>query len=182
MKCFLDACVLFPDVMRNMLIGAARADLFVPTWSERVLEEWVRAVGRVQDGSEALVRLEISRLQEDFPHASVIPRKADIARLYLPDPDDVHVLAAAIAASADLLITLNAKDFPRHTLNSEGLSRSDPDAFLVSLWKEAPEVLSKIAKDAQSQVERVNGQSQTARTFFKKARLPKLAKALDTPT
>jgi len=54
-----------------------------------------------------------------------------IPALELPDPDDRHVLAAAIKSGADLIITFNLDDFPDHALASYGLGACHPDSFLV---------------------------------------------------
>ncbi|MEM8631752.1 MAG: PIN domain-containing protein [Pseudomonadota bacterium] len=176
MKVLIDACVLYPTVMREMVMGVAGKGLFHPIWSERLLEEWARAAARNGDG--AMARLEIEALEKSWPSASVAPRSADLDRLVLPDPNDVHVLAAAIAGSADLLLTLNAKDFPRHTLTAEGLSRQDPDGFLRALWGESPRPVEEVGAAVAAKAEALSGQSQPLRGLLKKARMPRLAKAL----
>ncbi len=176
MKVLLDACVLFPTVMREVLLGVAAAGLYEPLWSDRILEEWARAAGRHGDG--ALARLDVSAVAAAFPKASVMPRTGDMRRLVLPDPNDVHVLAAAIAGSARLIVTLNAKDFPRHTLSAEGLSRQDPDAFLRALWAEAPDVVAGVAGAVRARAEARSGEPQPMRALLKRARLPRLARAM----
>ncbi|MEM6637253.1 MAG: PIN domain-containing protein [Pseudomonadota bacterium] len=178
MKVLLDACVLFPTVMRTLLIGAAEAGLYQPLWSPRILEEWARAVGRDDPAAGSAVRAEAALLDVKWPASSCLPHQRDLDRLVLPDPNDVHVLASAIAGSADLLVTLNARDFPRHTLNAEGLSRQDPDAFLRALWSEAPSKIESIAETASAQATKVSGKAMPLRSVLKRARLPRLAKAL----
>ena len=176
MKVLLDTCVPFPTVMREVLLGVATAGLYQPLWSDRILQEWARAAERHGDG--AMARLEVSEVAAAFPRASVTPRTGDMRRLVLPDPNDVHVLAAAIAGSASLIVTLNAKDFPRHTLNAEGPSRQDPDAFLRALWAEAPDVVAAVAEAVRARAEDRSGAPQPLRALLKRARLPRLAKAL----
>jgi len=175
LKAFLDACVLYPTVVREMLLGAAAAGLYEPKWSPRVLEEWARAAART--GYETEARSEIARLAQAWPRASVQPKAGDMGRLYLPDEDDVHVLAAAVAAGADLLITLNARDFPRHALTAEGLSRQDPDGFLRALWAEDPAALARVAAGVHGRAVAA-GAEMDLRGLLKRARLPRLAKAL----
>lgn len=175
MKVFLDACVLFPSVMREVLLGAAREGLYQPLFSARVLEEWARAAARF--GEESFARTEIALLRANWKGAEVLPNKGDLDRLVLPDEDDVHVLAAAIAGSADLLITLNAKDFPRHTLTAEGLSRQDPDSFLRALLDENPEAMKRVASHTFSIACRMDNPPKDVSSLLKKARLPRLAKA-----
>jgi hypothetical protein len=98
--------------------------------------------------------------------------------LWLPDPADTHVLAAAIAGYADTIITLNAKDFPRQILAEEGLSRSDPDAFLQGIWQAQPEMMADVANNVLSEARRLSSEDWQLRALLKKARLPRLAKAL----
>jgi predicted nucleic acid-binding protein len=175
-KILLDACVLFPTVMREVLLGVAAAGLYEPLWSERILEEWVRASERVGEG--AFGKIDAAAVAAAFPNALIVPRERDLRRLVLPDENDVHVLAAAIAGSADFIVTLNAKDFPRHTLSAEGVSRQDPDAFLRALWAEEPEIVSGVSEEVRLRAEMRAGDPQPMRALLKRARLPRLAKAV----
>ena len=177
-KVLIDACVLYPNVMREMVLAAAGQGLFTPIWSERLLEEWARAAARRSAVDDLQARGEIALLRAAWPRASVEPRKADLARLWLPDPDDIHVLSAAIAGSADLILTLNAKDFPRHILAEEGLDRNDPDGFLTMLWRDAPEAIAAAAAAVQRQAEQMDDAPHDLRKLLRKAHLPRLAKAL----
>jgi predicted nucleic acid-binding protein len=179
MKAVLDACVLYPTVMRAILTGTAAAGLFTPLWSDRILEEWARATRKLGPGAEDLARGEIALLRAAFPQATVPAQPAVEARLVLPDDDDRHVLAIAVAAGADAVITLNAGDFPRHILAAEGLARRDPDGFLWELWSHHPAAVSAVALAVRDRAERVSGQPQPLRALLKRARLPRLAKALD---
>lgn len=178
MRALLDACVLYPTVLREILIGAARAGLYEPLWSERILEEWARAAARRGPGDELVARGQVALLKAHFPKASVAPRPGLEARLHLPDENDIHVLASAIAGSADQLITQNAQDFPRHMLLSEGIIRADADSFLWELWSGAPEVMAAVVEEVRAEAERLSGQEQPLRSFLKRTKLPRLAKAL----
>ena len=122
MRVALDACVLFPTVMREMLLGAAAAGGFAPVWSARILEEWARATRRLPEGAEAVARAEIALLRAAWPEAEVAVDADLVERLSLPDPDDRHVLAAAIAGGAEVLLTLNRADFPTRTLARHGIA------------------------------------------------------------
>lgn len=178
MKLVLDACVLYPNVMRDMLLGAASAGLFTPLWSARILEEWARAAARLAPEQALQARGEIALLQADWPDACAAPAPGTEARLWLPDPGDIHVLATAIRSSADGIVTLNAKDFPKGVLAQEGVARHDPDALLRALYEDAPEALTAVAARVLSQA-RAMGGVWTLRDLMKKARLPRLGKALD---
>ncbi|MEX0366224.1 MAG: RSP_2648 family PIN domain-containing protein [Ruegeria sp.] len=179
MKVLIDANVLYPTVMREVVLGVARQGLFQPLWSARVLEEWARAAARLGPEAEAQARSEIALLQAAWPRADVRHAPELEARLWLPDPADVHVLAAAIAGSADLILTSNAKDFPRNILAEEGLARSDPDGFLLGCYEAQPERVADAAQAVLQEARRLSGDPWTLRSLFKKARLPRLGKALD---
>ena len=178
MKAVLDANVLYPTVLREILIGAARAGLYQPLWSARILEEWARATVKLGSGAETIARGEIAALAVAFPKAAVATNDTLAARLWLPDANDIHVLAAAIAGGADLIVTFNAADFPRHILAEEGLARLDPDQFLLSLHARAPEQIAEVCETVRTEAERLSGEPQPMRTLLKRARLPRLGKVL----
>ncbi|MCG7574657.1 PIN domain-containing protein [Phaeobacter sp. CNT1-3] len=178
MKVLLDTCVIYPTVMREVLLGAARAGLFTPLWSDRILEEWARAARKLGPEGEAQARGEAALATAAWPKAAVTWPPSLEDRLYLPDPADTHVLAAAIAGSADLLITMNAKDFPRHILAEEGLARQDPDGFLYGLTQAHPGIMADVVGQVHETAERLSGEAWTTRALMKKARLPRLGKAL----
>ena len=178
MKLLLDTCVMYPTVMREMLLGVAATGAFTPLWSERILEEWARAARKIGPDGEAQARGEIALVRAAWPKAEVVWKPSLEARLYLPDEADIHVLAAAISGSADAIITLNAKDFPRQTLAEEGLERKDPDQLLQGIWAERPDAVAQVAERVLSEANRLSGGQWDMRPLLKKARLPRLAKAL----
>lgn len=178
MKAVLDACVLYPTVLREILVGCAARGLYTPLWSARILEEWARASVKLGPGAETVARGEIALLRARFPGAEVAPAPGLMQRLWLPDADDVHVLAAAISAGADLIVTYNAKDFPRAALAEEGLDRRDPDQFLLTLLSDAPDAVAEVVEAVRTEAERLSGEPQPLRALMKRARLPRLGKAL----
>lgn len=178
MKALLDACVLYPTVLREILIGTAQAGLYTPLWSARILEEWARAAARLSRGDEAVARGEIAALQAGFPRASVAPQPGLESRLHLPDANDIHVLAAAVAGGADLIVTQNAADFPRGVLAGEGLERRDADGFLWALWSEDPAAVGAVVEAVRARAEALSGQPMPLRALLKRAKLFKLGKAL----
>lgn len=178
MKITLDACVLYPTVLREILLGVAKAGLFIPLWSDRILEEWARATRKLGPGAETLARGEIASLRAAFPKACVPPQPGIEARLHLPDPNDTHVLATAIAGHADAILTFNASDFPRHILAEEGVTRRDPDGFLWELWSHHPAIVAEVVEAVRAEAERLSGEPKPVRPLLKRAQLPRLAKAL----
>ncbi|MFU1476946.1 RSP_2648 family PIN domain-containing protein [Roseovarius sp. C7] len=178
MKALLDANVIYPTVMREMILGVAGAGAFTPLWSERIIGEWVRAAQKLGPAGAAQAAGEAALLAARWPKAEVPPAPGIEARLWLPDAADTHVLAVAIASSADVIVTMNAKDFPRNILAEEGLSRADPDAFLMGFWQANPELVAEVAERVLAEARRLSGEAWELRPLLKKARLPRLAKAL----
>ena len=179
LRVLLDACVIYPTVMREILLGAAAEGLFAPLWSARILEEWARAAARLGPEGEIFARGQAAVIAARFPRGMVAIPDGLERRLWLPDPDDVHVLAAAVAGSADAIVTMNAKDFPRGVLAEEGLLRLDPDGFLADLAQAAPDTLARVVGLSVAEARRLSGEDWTARTLLKKARLTRLSRTLE---
>ena len=177
-RVLIDTCVLYPTVMREMVLGVARGGAFEPIWSARILEEWARAAIKLGPAGEAQARAEIALLRSNWPGAERDAAPGLQARLWLPDADDIHVLAVAVASSADIILTLNNKDFPRQILAEEGLSRADPDSYLHGIWQATPELVASVAEAVLQEARRLSGEDWQMRALLKKARLPRLAKAL----
>ncbi len=178
MKAVLDTCVIYPTVMRQMLLGVARAGVFTPLWSARIIAEWQRAAVKLGPDGVAQAGAEAAMLAAAWPGAEVTWPPSLEARLWLPDPADIHVLAAAVAGHADVILTVNAKDFPRHILAEEGLGRADPDGFLMGVHAAQPDTVRGVAEAVLAEARRLSGEDWQMRGLLKKARLPRLAKAL----
>jgi hypothetical protein len=80
-------------------------------------------------------------MKDVLPQADVRGYQSLIPELDLPDPDDRHVLAAAITGKATLIVSWNIKDFPIENLRSHGVACITPDAFLVELYGQFSEAL-----------------------------------------
>ncbi|MEL6582689.1 MAG: PIN domain-containing protein [Pseudomonadota bacterium] len=169
-RLLLDACVLFPTTLREILTEAAKADLFTPLWSDRILEEWRRAEAR--RGGDAGVA--ITLFADRFAKGRVVPEPLETG---LPDANDVHVLEAAVAGQAEAIMTFNLRDFPGRVLARHGVMAVHPDALLLSLFHEQKEALKPILTMAHANAQRAIGRQITPRTLFKKAQLPRVGKA-----
>ncbi|NRB16788.1 MAG: PIN domain-containing protein [Rhodobacteraceae bacterium] len=178
MKLLLDTCVLYPTVMREMLLGAAPLGHFVPLWSTRILGEWERAAVKLGPLGAAQASAEIALIRANWPQAELPPAPGLESRLWLPDAADIHVLAVAVSASADAIVTLNNKDFPRDILADEGLKRLGPDALLYDLWLNDNRGMEQLGQRVMAEASRLSGSEWQIRPLLKKARLPRLAKAL----
>lgn len=164
--------------MREVLLGVAETGAYAPLWSDRILEEWARAAAKLGPEAEAQARGEAALLEARWPGASVEWPPSLEDRLWLPDPADIHVLAAGVAGSADVIVTLNASDFPRGILAEEGLSRADPDGFLLGFWQADAARVEAVVARVRAEARRLSGEDWTARGLLKKARLPRLGKAV----
>ena len=175
-KAVLDACVLYPTVMREVLIGVASSGLYEPVWSDRLLEEWARAAARLNPAQEVVARGEIALLRSRWPKALGAANPDLEETLYLPDIADRHVLASAITSGAAVIITMNLRDFPRSALTEFGIDAIHPDAFLRRLYDHEPEKITQVVHRVGQEAERLSGGSLPLRALLKKARLPRLGK------
>ena len=117
----------------------ALTDLFQARWSARIHEEWISALLR-QRPDLTLAQLDRTRnLMDAHARDALVEDFEDlIDGLALPDPDDRHVLAAAIRGHADVIVTLNLADFPADTLRPYGIEAQHPDEFILHLFDLAP--------------------------------------------
>jgi hypothetical protein len=129
-----DACVLYPAPLRDLLMHLAMAGIYQAKWTEQIHDEWIRNVlaSRPDLTSEILERTK--KLMDLHAGDCLVINYEDlIPSLDLPDDNDRHVLAAAIRASASLIITYNLKDFPLIVLNKYQIEAQDPDQFILRL-------------------------------------------------
>jgi predicted nucleic acid-binding protein len=128
----LDANVLYPASLRDLLLQLAFSGLYQARWSADIDDEWRRNL--LAGRPELAERVDRTRavMQRAIPDAFVTGYAALIPSLSLPDANDRHVLAAAITAAADVIVTFNIKDFPPAALAPHGLVAQHPDAFLQS--------------------------------------------------
>jgi predicted nucleic acid-binding protein len=137
-----DACVLYPAPIRDVLMHLALTDLFRARWTDEIHEEWIRSVlkNRPDLSRERLIRTR--DLMNSHVRDALIRDYQDlIPALSLPDPNDRHVLAAAIKGRADVVVTYNTRDFPEAAIARYGISAQHPDAFLTHLFDLAPGVV-----------------------------------------
>ena len=103
----LDANVLYPFLVRDLLLSFAHADLYRPCWSRQIMEEWARKLMARRPEKLEPIRRTVAVMEKAFPEALVAGYEALIDRLELPDIKDRHVLAAAITADAAFIVTEN---------------------------------------------------------------------------
>ena len=138
----LDACVLYPAPLRDLLMQLSVTDLFQARWTEDIHAEWI---GNLLENRPDLrqSKLEHTRdlMNQNVRDCLVTDYHDLIPSLTLPDPEDRHVLAAAIAARADIIVTFNLKDFPASALTSYKIEAQHPDEFIMRLLDLSPETV-----------------------------------------
>ena len=129
-----DSCVLYPAPLRDLLLQLALTDLFRAKWTRTIHGEWLdNLLANRPDLDRS--RLERTRDLMDNAVRDCIVEGFEplIEALTLPDPDDRHVLAAAIRCKADLILTYNLSDFPAEYLATWTIEAEHPDEFIVHL-------------------------------------------------
>lgn len=179
MRAVLDACVLYPSVLREILLGVAARGIYEPLVSDRILREWTLATAKIGPAAQALAEGDALMVKAAFPRALVREQPNIEARLSLPDPNDDHVLAVAIGGHADAIVTFNAQDFPRPVLADHGLERRDPDGFLWELWSHHPAQVAAVVAAVHARACQMAGEDVPLKRLLKKAQLWRLAKALE---
>lgn len=134
-----DACVLYPAPLRDLLMRLAVTDLFKARWTDQIHEEWINALLR-EEGKFSREKLEYIRdlMDQHVRDAKVIGYESLIETIQLPDPNDRHVLAAAIRCNADAIVTANLKDFPKDILDQYHIEVIHPDDFVCYQLELAP--------------------------------------------
>lgn len=130
-----DACVLYPAPLRDFLMWLALSGCFRARWSAQIHDEWQRNLLRKRpDLTAAQLHRTSALMDAAVPDAVVTGHESLIASLSLPDPDDRHVLAAAIRCGADVIVTFNGRDFPADALRPFAVEAQHPDEFAENLF------------------------------------------------
>lgn len=164
-KALLDANVLYPAPIRDLLLSLAEEELFKPFWSNQIHDEWRRnlLVNRPELDPSRIERT-ISLMNLAFPDACVEGFEHRIPKLSLPDPEDCHVLAAALEASVNFLVTANLKDFDSKTVQKFKLKIIHPDRFVTLLISENRKA---VAKSFERMVARLKNPPQSKKETLK---------------
>ena len=131
----LDACVLYPPSLRDLLMWLATIRAYEARWTEEIHAEWTRNVlADRPDVTPAQLDRTRRLMSVAVPHGLVSGYERHISSLDLPDESDRHVLAAAIEAGAAVIVTFNLSDFPNSVLRGYGIQALHPDVFLLALF------------------------------------------------
>ncbi len=128
----LDSSVLFPIFTSNLLLFLAERQIFRVRWSQDIHREWINSrMVRYPDGDIEALQRRRDRMDQEFEEASVTGYEPLIDTLSLRDPNDRHVLAAAIKCQADVIVTENLRHFPASAISSFGLIAQSSDDFIA---------------------------------------------------
>lgn len=138
----LDACVLYSIAVTDALMSLATAGLYAAKWTVEIEHEWIRALETARPDLSGKLDVRRDSMRAAIPDWEVPSahwRRLDLA-VELPDPNDAHVLAAAVAGHADCIVTENLRDFPADILSAFEIEAIDPDSFIVHQWDLHPVV------------------------------------------
>jgi predicted nucleic acid-binding protein len=130
----LDACVLYPVTIANILMELAWQGIYTAKWTKDIDREWVQSLKRDRkDLTEERINYRLEQMHKAIPDWEIPRSKYEklIPALKLPDSNDRHVLAAAIAGHADCIVTKNVRDFPFQLVEENGVEILHPDDFIL---------------------------------------------------
>jgi len=132
----LDACVLYPIAVADSLLSLATAGLFAAKWSAKIEEEWIASLEEARPDLKGRLGARRDYMRDAIPDWEVPATnwQAVSGCFHLPDANDAHVLAAAIAGHADCIVTSNLKDFPAQILAPFNVAVLHPDQFIINQW------------------------------------------------
>lgn len=138
----LDACVLYPAPLRDFFMQLTLADAFRARWTEEIHEEWMSNLLQNRPDLKRQ-KLEQTRdlMNQNVRDCLVTDYQDLIPTLVLPDPNDRHILAAAVVAQATVIVTFNRRDFPAAALEPYGLQTQHPDEFVMGVLSVSPELV-----------------------------------------
>jgi predicted nucleic acid-binding protein len=141
-----DSNVLFSIRLTSLLMELAMSGLFRARWSADIHAEWIAAVSEQRGIDPAALAFRRECMDQAVPDGCVVGYEPLIAGLKLPDPNDRHVLAAAIRCGAGAIVTFNQKDFPAEIIASFGIHTRHPDDFILDVEGLDPGILVDAAR------------------------------------
>lgn len=148
----VNACVLYPAALRDTLLSVAQTRVFAVRWTRQILDEMARnLLANNPHVTEAGVAYLVGQMQRAFPHSAVEEYEPLIAAMTNHEKDR-HVLAAAVKAGANVIVTLNVKHFPRSACDLHRIEVHRPDEFLLYQLGLAPDL---VYQAPQNQVSRL---------------------------
>lgn len=135
--------MVIPAALRDTLLRAAEAGLYLPCWSESILQEVQRNLVEDRLTTARQAQSLVETMRGIFPEALVTGYE-QIIDLMTNDIKDRHVLASAVVGGAQVIVTANLSDFPRQALEPFNVVAQSPDEFLISLFATNPDQMARI--------------------------------------
>ncbi len=145
----LDACVLFPGSLRDILLRAAEVDLYRLCLTDQILEEMRRNLVEKEQMTKAQGQYLVQEIKKSFSDAFEIEHISLIPDMPVNEKDR-HVLAAAVASESQFIVTANLKDFPQRLLERFEIKALSADDFLVYQFSQDRETIINIVKEHTS--------------------------------
>lgn len=176
----LDACVLYPIAATDALISLGSSGLFSAKWTIRVESEWMGAIEKRRPDLVGRLSIRRDAMRDAIVDWEVSAQAVAAVSLnvQLPDPDDGHVIAAAMAARADFIVSFNVADFPKRVLDTYGLEVMHPDEFIVGLGELDHPLWIDTFRSMRQRLHRPVLSTQEFVEAFARAGLPNTADAL----
>ena len=175
-----DACVLYPAALRDLLLSLAQTQLFRARWTDAIHDEWIRNLLKARPELEPHLKRTRQLMNDAVPDCLITGHEPLISRLTLPDPTDCHVLAAAIAGRASVIVTYNLKDFPAANLSPFGIHAEHPDQFISNLFDLDPPKVAAQVRDLRARLRNPPMSVETLFDHYLKAGLPETVADLRT--
>ncbi|WP_422137535.1 PIN domain-containing protein [Endozoicomonas sp. ALC020] len=176
-----DACVLYPSVLRDVLLRLAITDTFRAKWTDKIHDEWTRNLkANRPDIDENYLNKTRQLMNAHVRDAVVEGFEHLIDSVQLPDQDDRHVVAAAIVANADVIVTYNLKDFPDEALTPYELQAIHPDSFIHDLIDLHPAEVIGVIRSARGALKKPSLTVDEYLSRLRKQRLPETVTWLES--
>lgn len=151
----LDACVLYPAPLRDLLLRLTCAGIFSARWTDEIHEEWIRNLLHTRSDLQPERLLRTRReMNRAVPDGLITGYEPLIPTLLLPDPDDRHVLAAAMQGRVDVIVTFNCRDFPTPYVSRYRIDVKHPDDFISSQFDLAPAAVCEVVRQHRTGLRR----------------------------
>ena len=149
-RAVIDANVLYGSFARDLLLSLFAAGIYEAKWTDQITKEWV---GHLLKNDPSVTQAKIDRtvaLMNQIQPAALVQRYEQfIGQIDIPDKDDRHVVATAIACGAQKILTWDLGDFPNQVLAAFGVHAESPDKFIANLIIDNPTVVVRIFRDVR---------------------------------
>lgn len=173
-----DACVLYSESLRSLTIHLTDQKLFRARWTRQIHDEWTEAVLQKNPMIKGRITKTVQLMNDYVPDSLITGFERLIPSIVLPDPDDRHVLAAAIVGRVDVIVTFNLPDFPPTVLEGFAIDVQHPDDFYSGLAISRPDAFCKAFRDQRLEMKKPPFSLEDRFRFFEGLGLNKMVRIL----